>query len=965
MRSIRPAAMRTFPFAVVLVCAAAGGALAADADDPGALLRRARAAETVDRDVAAALALYRQVFDAAPGTDAGRDAGLRLLELLEVRGDRSAGVEVARVLTEAYGARLADDAKRLVHEAMARMLPAGSRMRSPLGELYVVPPFGAAASSSPLDAKVAALLPRVDAPNSPTRLAVLQELALIGADALVPLERILRSERYDHATFAAEGLAQLGTPAAVDALARGVREGDGFTRAAALEGLRRVPGSEPVSAHLVRVVDGLRAEPALAASARRLTETLARHAQADDLVRRVVSTATGSAEASAEARAVFAAAAIHRGGDAAASVVRWYAGRDEAVPAEVARALERFSVRNSIGGSSTRVVYRLVYAAEPAVRLDALRLLLRGPPGANTQRAVEVAVACVHAGEPGVAEEAARLGWHLATDPSLEGTPGLDLADLANLTRTLLEGGVPVPREVADDERRVGPLLDRWDGSHSEPVLAGLVSAPMLPSPTFHVALARAVRRRPDLPAWNALLSRIDVGSVPASAVDAWEEALAATINPKSNPPPRFFALQVVFRAGRPSALDRIRLGLEAGWARSDWVLSALLKPAPPATRARLLIEVVAAWPDSGDVRGVPVLGAAFASALREPAFYETLASMSRTDPTTAQRMTARLGERRFYTYDLAWCPTALAPQWLAWLETGATARDDDPTGWLPVAGWAATGDPAGLVAWLDRRLASRPEGAPEASLSAPEVAAVVAVCETATGPEARRARRALSQRKGLPEGLQRSVVEGLARPAPDGDRERLVELAGVPGDAGAEALRHLVDLGQAQDVAPIVSALAGRTTPEGPWREALLGAALHFRLRAALPWLRAELEAGPPHRLGEVAAAIDLIVSHHDRVARLKALGDGSRDPAAEAEVMLDDDDPDLRAAAIVSFAALKGRDALPRLLRMAKTEPDPARRRVLLDTIERVGRAALAPAPVPPEGPEVGAPEPRPAAK
>lgn len=954
MRSIRQTALRTFPFAVVLACAAAGGALAADADDPGALLRRARAAETVDRDVAAALALYRQVFDAAPGTDAGRDAGLRLLELLEVRGDRRAGVEVARVLTEAYGARLSGDAKRLVHEAMARMLPAGSRMRSPLGELYVVPPFGAAPSSSPLDAKVAALLPRVDAGSGATRSAVLQELALIGADALVPLERILRSERYDYATFAAEGMARLGTPAAVDALARGVREGDGFTRAAALEGLRRVQPSEPLSPHLVRVVDGLRADPALSASARRLAEIVALHAHADDLVRRVVSTARVSPGDSAEELAVFAAAAIHRGGDAAASVVRWYAEREEAVPAEVASALERFSARRlvagSADGSSTRVYYRLDYPAEPAVRLDALRLLLRGSPGPNALRAVEVAVACVHAGESGVADEAARLGWHLATDPSLEGTPGLDPAKLTN---TLLEGGVPVPREVAEDEARVGRLFDRWDGSYAdERAAAILVSNSTLASSTFHVALARAARRRLDMTYWKALLDRVDVGSVPASAVDAWEEALTATDNPRYNSSPAHsFAVQVVLRAGRPSALDRIRLGLEMGWARTSGVLNTLLKSAPRATRARLLLEVAAAVPENS-LRAMPAVHAAFTSALREPDFYEALAALSRTAPTTAQRVTVQLGQTS-YPYDPAWCPTALAPQWLAWLEAGATTLDDAPSGlahfgWLPVAFWAATGDPAGLVAWLEARLASRQDGEPKASLSAPEVAAVLALCETATGPEARRARRALSRRKELSADLRISVVQGLARPEPDGDRELLVELAGVPDEVGAEAIRQLKDLGDAQAIVALVSTLGGRTTPEGPWRNALLDAAVHHRLRAALPWLRAELEAGPPHRLDDIAAFIDLIVTHHDRLARLKALGDGTRDPAAEAEALLDDDDPELRTAAIVSFAALKGRDALPRLLRMAKAEGDPARRRVLVDLIDRVSRAALVPAPL-----------------
>ncbi len=137
--------MRRFSPLVGILIAVMGArtARAEDAEDPGALLRKARTTEAADRDVAAAIPMYRKVMALAPASDAARDAGLRLLELLEQRGEKTAALEVAVALTERLSARLDDDAKRKVHEAMARMLPAGSKARSPLGEIYVVPPANA------------------------------------------------------------------------------------------------------------------------------------------------------------------------------------------------------------------------------------------------------------------------------------------------------------------------------------------------------------------------------------------------------------------------------------------------------------------------------------------------------------------------------------------------------------------------------------------------------------------------------------------------------------------------------------------------------------------------------------------------------------------------------------------------------------------------------------------------------
>jgi hypothetical protein len=155
--------MRRFsPLVGILIAVMGARTARAETEDPGAAAQGAHD-EAADRDVAAAIPMYRKVMALAPASDAARDAGLRLLELLEQRGEKTAALEVAVALTERLSARLDDDAKRKVHEAMARMLPAGSKARSPLGEIYVVPPANAPSAASPHEAKVFALQPRVDA----------------------------------------------------------------------------------------------------------------------------------------------------------------------------------------------------------------------------------------------------------------------------------------------------------------------------------------------------------------------------------------------------------------------------------------------------------------------------------------------------------------------------------------------------------------------------------------------------------------------------------------------------------------------------------------------------------------------------------------------------------------------------------------------------------------------------------
>src|SRR5262245_35500431 len=87
-------------------------------DDPAALLRQARTAETVDRDVPRAIALYRRALSSAGNPDASRDAALALGRIHEERGDRQDALNTYVAATERFAARMDDETKRRVHDAI-------------------------------------------------------------------------------------------------------------------------------------------------------------------------------------------------------------------------------------------------------------------------------------------------------------------------------------------------------------------------------------------------------------------------------------------------------------------------------------------------------------------------------------------------------------------------------------------------------------------------------------------------------------------------------------------------------------------------------------------------------------------------------------------------------------------------------------------------------------------------------
>ncbi len=178
----------------------------------------------------------------------------------------------------------------------------------------------------------------------------------------------------------------------------------------------------------------------------------------------------------------------------------------------------------------------------------------------------------------------------------------------------------------------------------------------------------------------------------------------------------------------------------------------------------------------------------------------------------------------------------------------------------------------------------------------------------------------------------------------------------GSPSAPGAPAAVVELANGRHRDaLVRIVSGLAGKTVPPSPWSRQLLDAVRGLRLREAIPWLLAEAKDGAPDAADDFAKAIDQIHAHHERIAKFDALGTAARDARAEIEPLLADADPEIRAAAIVSFGAIAGRDGLPRLLRLAKDEKDPGVRASILETIDRIAKAPVAPSapPVPPSAP------------
>jgi HEAT repeat protein len=136
----------------------------------------------------------------------------------------------------------------------------------------------------------------------------------------------------------------------------------------------------------------------------------------------------------------------------------------------------------------------------------------------------------------------------------------------------------------------------------------------------------------------------------------------------------------------------------------------------------------------------------------------------------------------------------------------------------------------------------------------------------------------------------------------------------------------------------------------EEPWeglpstyRYALISAAQSLQLREAIPFLLGEFRRGG-NSATSAARAMDSIRAYHDRLQAFEAYADGREDVrSAELERLLgllEDEDAELRRAAVLALAAMRRTDALPRILVLAKDDPDDRVRQAALDAVETMAR-------------------------
>ena len=123
--------LATLGLGLVLLVAAPARADDAPADIV-ALLERARAAERVEKDLAKAQALYEQVFAKAASTEAGREAGIRLLDL-DADRTHEAWLTLIGTLSEAHGATLDKATVDKIVELAQTHLQPGEMVKTPRG----------------------------------------------------------------------------------------------------------------------------------------------------------------------------------------------------------------------------------------------------------------------------------------------------------------------------------------------------------------------------------------------------------------------------------------------------------------------------------------------------------------------------------------------------------------------------------------------------------------------------------------------------------------------------------------------------------------------------------------------------------------------------------------------------------------------------------------------------------------
>lgn len=182
----------------------------ARADDTPAdivsLLERARAAERVEKDLAKAQALYEQVFAKAAPTDAGREAGIRLLDL-DAGRTHETWLALIGTLSDAHGPKLDNDVVDKLVELAQRHVQPGETVRTPRGVFVRIAEQGPAeAALSPALRALLAGLHQLEvsdwmyAPAIPDGVEtdVDRVLASLGDDARAAVQQLLAMRRHPY-----------------------------------------------------------------------------------------------------------------------------------------------------------------------------------------------------------------------------------------------------------------------------------------------------------------------------------------------------------------------------------------------------------------------------------------------------------------------------------------------------------------------------------------------------------------------------------------------------------------------------------------------------------------------------------------------------------------------------------------------------------------------------------------------
>ena len=583
-------------------------ALAEDApEDPASLLRRARAAETADRDVAKAIELYRAVVAAGGTSDAARDAALRLADLHEVRGERGAAVEDLKLVTERFGDRLDDATKRRVHESLARLLPAGSHVRSPLGDVYVLPTPGAAANpvGSPLETKILAILSRLDEATPEQRAsveyAVQSALEPVGLEALPVLERVMNGDRPERARFAAQAYARLGKAASLPGLVKAIREGDGFTRASAIGGLAVLTPAAGVSVPFVIAVTPLLELPQVQDRRSLIRDALAPHLTNEDLLARE---AAGGPDAT-----YWLSVAVKRSLPEAVARVQAITKKGGTLPPDVVRMLSQIA-----GGSISSWDWNNATPLTPANPGLPGSLRLAMLEAVATQAATqETAEACGLIGgviaRTGAAEEVARaseVAWAHVLSMSDVAQRALGMYALARY------GVAPSTKLLAEPSKMSAYMIALAVASRGQNFSNGiyvprqLLGRPLQALPTF----------------WEGLVGLLESTQFSSTQNDmlSWLPNLQRETG--LLPPPELDAKWI-------PVLERMAAQDYPYWQRSPWVLQAAARSGDPRFLAFVRSELAREGPGNEQRRSVLLgaLGEHYRAADRSPFAAEILLS--------------------------------------------------------------------------------------------------------------------------------------------------------------------------------------------------------------------------------------------------------------------------------------------------------------------------------------------------